>query len=306
MEKISNKEFEKLDNTALTIGKFDGLHKGHQMLIDRLNSLKEKGLSSVVFTFKTAPRKVLGMEEAECILTSYEKELFLENRNVDYYIEYPCDTSVLSMSAEEFVKDIVVDKIGAKYIVCGDDFHFGKDRVGDVSLLHRLGKEYGFEVIILEKLKYDKKDISSSRIRESVRVGEIELANELLGYTYTIIGKVVSGMKLGRKLGFPTANINPENTKLLPPNGVYYTKACIDGNEYKGVTNIGKKPTVNNDETINVETCFLDFSGDLYGKSVEIEFFKFVRPEKKFSSVEDLKAQIEEDVKGCREYNFGG
>ncbi len=299
MKIISEKEFEKLKDTVLTIGKFDGLHKGHQTLVSKMVQLKDEGLSSVLFTFKKAPKEILGLEESDYILTPKEKEKFLENRGIDFYIEYPCDEEVLNTRAEEFLKNIIIDKIGAKKIVCGTDFRFGKNREGDVELLKKFEKEYGYEVIVLDKLKYENVDISSTRIREAAKNGQIELVNELLGYTYTVIGQVVKGRQIGRNLGFPTANITPEEKKLLPPCGVYYTKAVIDGIVYKGVTNVGKKPTIDDNNAVNVETCFLGYSGDLYGRVLEIEFYKFVRPERKFNSLDDLKMQIKADANGC-------
>ncbi len=304
MKIISEKEFEKLNNTVLTIGKFDGLHKGHQKLIAKMTELKEDGYSSVLFTFKKAPKEILNLEDVDYILTQYEKEAFLENRGLDYYIEYPCDEEVLSTTAEDFISEIIVEKIGAKIIVCGTDFRFGKNREGDVHLLKALEEKYGYEVIVLDKLKYENVDISSSRIREAVVNGNIELVNRLLGYNYTVIGKVVTGNKIGRSLGFPTANITPEDKKLLPPCGVYYTKAQINGCEYKGVTNVGRKPTVNDKNPVNIETCFLGYDGDLYGKTIEVQFYKFVRPEMKFESLEMLKKQINLDVKGCLEFAY--
>lgn len=299
MKIISEKKFEKLNNTVLTIGKFDGLHRGHQILIDKLAEIKQEGYTSVFFTFKKAPKEVLDMQMPEYILTQDEKEAFLEKKDIDYYIEYPCDEEILSTSAEDFLRNVMVDKIGAKIIVCGTDFCFGKNRRGDVNLLKAFSKEYGYEVIVLDKLKYENSDISSTRIKDAVSEGKIELVNKLLGYTYTVIGEVVTGRKLGRNLGFPTANITPSPWKLLPPNGVYYTKTKIDGIMYKCVTNVGKKPTVNNDGNVNIETCILGYSGDLYGKTLEIEFYKFVRSEMKFDSLEELKNQINIDVQGC-------
>ncbi len=304
MKIISDKEFQKLNNTVLTIGKFDGLHKGHQTLISKMKEYKKEGFTSVLFTFKKAPKEVLDMKESEYILAPSEKCAFLEKRGLDYYIEYPCDEEVLSTTAREFIERIIVGKIGAKKVVCGTDFRFGKGREGDIAMLKSLEREYGYETIVLDKLQYANADISSSWIREAVKDGNIEFANKLLGYTYTVIGKVVTGRKIGRNLGFPTANIIPDEKKLLPPNGVYYTKAYINGVLYKGVTNIGKKPTIDDNNDINIETCFLGYSGDLYGETMEIEFYKYVRSEMKFDSLQELKNQIEKDVKGCIDTDY--
>ena len=302
MKIISKKEFEKLNNTVVTVGKFDGLHKGHQKILNVMTELKVEGYESVLFTFKRAPKEVLNKEKMEYILTQKEKEEFLENRGVDYYIEYPCDESVLNTPAEDFVRNILVGKIGAKIIVCGTDFRFGRNREGDIHLLEALQEEFDYELIVLDKLKYGNADISSSRIREAVCDGNIEFVNELLGYNYTVIGKVVHGNEIGRTMGFPTANIEAENNKLLPPFGVYYSRVKIDGKEYKGITNVGKKPTISDDNPVNVETHILGYEGDLYGEILEVEFLKYVRPEMRFDSVETLEKQIKTDVLGCKAF----
>lgn len=301
---FAEKEFEKLNNTALTIGKFDGFHKGHQTLLEEILKLKQEGFSSAIFSFKKAPKEVLDLKEADYILTATEKEAFLENRGIDYYIEYPCDEEVLKTDAKDFLKDVIVDKIGAKRIVCGTDFHFGKNRQGDVELLKKYQQEYGYQLIVLDKLQYENADISSTRIREAVKNGNIELANKLLGYTYTVIGRIIDGNKIGRTLKFPTANIIPDKEKLLPPMGVYCTQADISGKTYKGVTNVGTKPTINQENQVSIETYFLDYNGDLYGKTMEIRFYHYVRPEIKFESLELLKEQIKKDIDGCLEF-FG-
>lgn len=304
MKIISKKEFEKLNNTVVTVGKFDGLHKGHQKILNVMVDLKLEGYQSVLFTFKRAPKEVLNKEKMEYILTQKEKEEFLENRGVDYYIEYPCDENVLNTPAEDFIKNILVEKIGAKVIVCGTDFRFGRNREGDIYLLKALQKQLGYEVIVLDKLQYGNADISSSRIREAALKGDILLVNELLGYNYTVIGEVVHGNKIGRTMGFPTANIVADDNKLLPPFGVYYTKVEIDGKYYKGITNVGKKPTISDKNPVNVETHILGYDGDLYGKILEVEFLKYVRPEMKFESVEVLEKQIKTDVLGCEVFNI--
>lgn len=304
MKVISEKEFEKLNNTVVAIGKFDGLHKGHRTLINKMTQMKAEGLSSVLFSFKKAPNEVLGNSEAEYILTNEEKLRFLENIGVDYYIEYPCNEGVLSTRAEDFLEKIIIGRLGAKKIVCGTDFHFGYKRQGDTELLKKMQDKYGYELVVIDKLKYKNSDISSSRIRETVVAGDIEQVNLMLGYPYTIIGEVVEGNKLGRELGFPTANIKPDDRKILPPYGVYYTKVIVEGKEYKGITNIGKKPTVSGENSIGVETYLLDYSGDLYEKILEIRFYKYKRPERKFSDVEELKAQVVSDIKDCENSSY--
>lgn len=294
------KEFN-FKNTVVTLGKFDGLHKGHRKLLETLGVYKKEGYTTIVFSFNVAPKKLISGEDTRYILTKEEKRIFNEKCGVDVFIEYPFDHETSKLGAEEFVYNVLLKQLDVKKIVCGIDFKFGHNRKGDINLLEKLGEKYGFQVIAIKKEQFSHKDISSTVIREELLKGNIEIINEMLGYPYTLIGEVVHGKQLGRTLGSPTLNIIPPKSKLLPPNGVYFTKTIVDGKVYNGITNIGFKPTVSDESAIGVETHLFDFEGDLYGERLEIKFCKFVRNEKKFESVESLREQILADIKVCKD-----
>lgn len=287
--------------TAVALGKFDGLHRGHRALTGMLAEAKKTDdMQAVAFAFTRSPGEALDNEKRKYILTSSEKRLFMEKSGIDILVECPIEKDILSMEPEDFIRDILINKLSVKKIFCGEDFRFGYKRRGDAAMLKELEKIYGYETTVIKKLQYGRRDISSTYIREEISAGNIPLANELLGYPYTVLGVVTDGKKLGRTLGFPTANIVPEEDKLLPPNGVYCTDVIADGRRYRAATNIGTKPTVNGDSSITIETNLLDEEIDLYGKTLELEFFEFIRPEKKFGSVEELKAAVEKDILICR------
>lgn len=290
--------------TALVIGKFDGLHKGHRALLDMLSKAKkEEGLLTAIFTFVKSPKEALEKTKQQYILTTKEKRLFMEHNGIDILVECPLEPEILSIEPEIFVEKILVDKLNIKRIFCGEDCGFGYKRRGNAELLKELEGRYGYKTTVIKKLQYGGRDISSTYIREEIEKGNLETVNELLGYPYTAIGKVVQGRQLGRTLGFPTFNIIPTEDKLLLPKGVYYTNSIVDGNKYPSITNIGTRPTVNGENDITIETNILDVSIDLYEKTLELEFFKFIRPERKFNSKEELKAAVENDIKRCREEN---
>lgn len=288
-------------DTVVALGKFDGLHRGHRALIGMLAKAKKSdNMQAVAFAFTRSPKETLENESRKYILTSTEKRLFMEKSGIDILVECPVEEEILSMEPEDFIRDVLIEKLSVKKIFCGDDFRFGHKRRGDVSMLKELEKSYGYETTVIRKLQYGNREISSTYIREEIAAGNISLANELLGYPYTVLGVVTDGRKLGRTLGFPTANIIPEKDKLLPPNGVYCTDVIADDRRYRAVTNIGTKPTVNGDKNITIETNLLDEEIDLYGKTLELQFFEFVRPEKKFGSIEELKAAVNKDILICR------
>lgn len=292
------------NGTALVIGKFDGLHKGHRALLKMLSEAKEyEGLQTAIFTFVRSPKEALEKTKQQYILTADEKRLFMENNGIDILVECPLEPEILSIEPEAFIEDILVKRLGVKRIFCGEDCGFGYKRRGNADLLKKLENVYGYKTTVIKKLQYGGRDISSTFIREEIEKGNIETVNELLGYPYTTIGIVAKGQQLGRTLGFPTFNIIPAEDKLLLPNGVYYTNSIIDGVKHPSITNIGTRPTVNGDNGITIETNILDVSIDLYKKTVELEFFKFIRPEKKFNSIEELKATVKEDIRKCREEN---
>lgn len=290
------------EGTALALGKFDGLHKGHRMLIDMVADQENTGLIPAVFTFAKAPREHIDHVQQRYILTGKEKRLFMEKSGVKILVEHPLNDSIIKTEPEIFVRDILVGALHMKKIYCGTDLRFGYNRAGDVNLLMDLQDKYGYETIVLDKLKYKERDISSTYIKEEIKKGSMELINQLLGYPYTLIGVVEHGKKLGRTLGFPTVNIIPEADKMLPPNGVYFTRVIIDGQGYEAITNIGVRPSVDNGDKLTVETHILNMSTELYGQTLEIQFLEFNRYEKKFNSKEQLKAAVERDIQLCKKY----
>ncbi len=303
MEYITGTNFQ-FKNSAVTLGKFDGLHMGHQQLMELVLSYKEQGLKSVMFTFSLHPSNLLSEREFELIYTEEEKIKKLKRAGMDVLISYPFTASTRMMEPEAFIRDILVKQLDAKVIVVGNDFRFGMNRKGDVALLKQFEEVYGYKVIACEKTCWKKEIISSSAIRQALRDGNMEKANAMLGQPYSIRGEVVHGRKLGRTIGMPTTNLIPPSGKLLPPCGVYSSKSRINGIYYPGVTNIGYKPTVGEEELLGVETYIFDYNEDLYGKTIEVELYTFLRPELKFGSIEELVQKMQEDIKVARnEFN---
>lgn len=289
-------EFQVQEETAISIGKFDGLHQGHQLLVERIVKKKQEGLKALIFTFDFGDRPVLLLPE--------ERREMLRKWGVDYLLECPFVESISHMEAEEFVRKILVERLHVRYLAVGTDFRFGCQRRGDYRLLQRLSAECGYEVEVVEKACWQGEEISSSRIRRELEQGRMELVNQLLGYAYSVTGEVLHGRKIGRTLGMPTTNIGPSERKLLPPNGVYATRTVIAGELFEGITNIGYKPTVGAEPRKGVETYLFDLDRNLYGEILTVRFYGYERPERKFDSLEELKKRIGQDVEWGRTY-FG-
>ncbi|MBH1942300.1 bifunctional riboflavin kinase/FAD synthetase [Mobilitalea sibirica] len=302
MDYIAENTNFKLKNSAVTLGKFDGLHLGHQLLLEQVISLKKQGYTAVMFSFSYHPGNLFSKKEFELIYTEEEKLAKLRNTKMDVLVSYPFTKETSNMEPEDFIKDVLIGKLDAKIIVVGQDFRFGHKRRGDVKLLQSLAETYGYRVIACEKRKYKDSIISSSEIRKELKEGNMETVNEMLGQPYSILGEVRHGRKLGRTLGLPTTNIIPVSGKLLPPCGVYASKTIVDGISYPGVTNIGFKPTVGAEKVKGVETYIFDFNQDLYGKFIEVELYTYERPELKFNSIEELKQKMQEDIAFTRNY----
>lgn len=280
------------EETAVTIGKFDGVHRGHQKLIRRIRQARKDGLSSVVLCLDTGKNGILVKEE---------RRQFLEKQGISWLIDCPLTPEVTSMAPEEFVAEVLIGRLHAKYIVVGSDFHFGYQRMGDYRLLMELQRIYGFRAEVVKKEQYQGNDISSSLIRGELEKGDIELVNSLLGYPFFVSGEVLHGRRIGRTLGMPTTNLIPGTRKLLPPNGVYVSRTVIDGKAYPGITNIGYKPTIG-ENFRGVETHMFDFDEDLYGKEIQVQLLSYKRPEQKFDSLEALKRQVQADIACGKEY----
>jgi len=232
---------------------------------------------------------------ANVLTTNEEKQYIFEKQGIDYLIECPFTAEVMSMEPKVFI-EWISKALNMKYVVVGDDFRFGHNRAGDYQTLQQYEAEFGYKTIVLDKLKDSNRDISSTYVREKIADGNIKKANQLLGYRYFIKSEIVHGKKLGRRIGIPTINMILPADKLLPPNGVYVTEVLVDGCSYMGVTNVGCKPTVSSENIVGVETYIDNFNQDIYGEKIVVSFIDFIRPELKFASVEELKAQMLSDI----------
>lgn len=300
MKVISIDDDIKLKNTIVTVGKFDGIHKGHEKLLEVLTK-NANGRQKVVLTFETSPKAFLDSHANKTIVTEEEKQILCEQQGIDVYMKMPMKKEFLAMTPENFLQNILKEKIGATTIVCGPDFRFGAMAEGDVDFLKKNQTQYGYRLILVKKEQYHDMDISSSTIREEILKGNMAEVNAMLDHPYRIIGRVEQGKHLGRTLGLPTANIIPDDTKLLPPNGVYRTVVVVNERSYHAISNVGVNPTVESGNQIKVETHILDYQEYIYNEIVQVQFYDFIRPEKNFESVEALKDQIHEDIEKCRE-----
>lgn len=290
--------------TVVTIGTFDGVHLGHKKVIAKIiSNAKELNCESTVITFFPHPRVVLQNGESLKLLnTIEEKKLLLDKLGLTNLIIHPFNNEFAQLSAEDFVKKILIDQLHIHKIIIGYDHRFGKNRSADIKDLLLFGQKYGFEVEQISAQEVDAIAISSTKIRTSLEEGDISLANECLGYNYFFSGTVVKGNQLGRTIGFPTANIQiAEDYKLIPKNGVYIVKSKINGKDCIGMMNIGTRPTIDG-KNQSIEVHFLDQNIDLYNKKITIELLAFIREEQKFESVEALKKQLEKDKQFCSDY----
>lgn len=290
------------NKTSVTLGKFDGVHLGHRMLMDKVLAAKKDGCIPTVFTFDKFPSQVLRHETMTSILVEDEKEQLLEELGIERYVLFPFHEKTASMEPEEFVEEILVKTMQVKELFVGTDFRFGKERKGDVTLLNKLAKQYDFAFEAVEKRMYEGAEVSSTRIRDCIVHGQMEDAAAMLGMPYQVSGEIIHGKNLGHKIGVPTINQAVPDGKILPRLGVYCAKVMVDGKEYQGIANVGSKPTVQNEPVYGVETHLFDCSEDLYGKQAKTELLSFVRPEQKFGSVEELRRQLELDKSEGRQY----
>lgn len=291
------KGFVKVANPVVTSGTFDGVHLGHQKILNKLiHETKSLQGESVVITFWPHPRKVLMPGKPIFLLTSLnEKIRELEKLGIDNLLVIPFTKEFSDLSSAQFIRHILVETIGTSKLIIGYDHKFGKNREGSFEYLRKNSFQYGFDVEEIPREDIDNLAISSTRIREAVREGNMQAAFDLLGRTYSLTGTVVHGQKLGRKLGYPTANINPDDSdKLLPADGIYAILTEISGSLYKGMLSIGFRPTVNGTER-TIEANIFNFSNDIYGRNIDIHFVKYLRPEIKFDSLDELIKAIEQD-----------
>lgn len=289
--------FDKISNAIVTIGTFDGVHLGHQAILRKV--IEEARFSrgkSVLITFWPHPRFILKHDSDLKLLSTFsEKEKSLENLGLDYIVKVPFTKEFSSLSAEEFVTEFLIERIGMKKLYIGYDHRFGNGREGDIEYLKKRAEEDDFQVFEIPKQEVDHVGVSSTKVRKALLSGDVNLASTLLGRNYSIEGEVVKGQQIGRTIGFPTANIDiGYNYKLLPKDGVYAIWALLDGDRYPAMMNIGIKPTFDS-FSHTIEAHLFNFDRSLYGEELIIELVKFVRDEMKFSSLEELKSQLTAD-----------
>ena len=297
-------EYKPAKKSIVTIGTFDGVHIGHKLILEKLiQNAKERDCESVVLTFFPHPRMVLQeSSDVKLINTIEEKSELIGNIGIENLIIHPFDQKFSRLTAEEFVKTILVDLLNIKKIIIGYDHRFGRNRTANIDDLIVYGKQYDFEVEQISAQEINDNAVSSTKIRNAILEGNISLANKYLGYNYTFSGEVVKGKQLGRTIGFPTANIHiNESYKLIPKNGVYIVKSNYDGNTIFGMMNIGNRPTVNG-ENQTIEVNFFDFDTDIYNKIISIEILDFIREEQKFDSLDSLKSQLNKDQQTSLSY----
>lgn len=311
--------------TAVVIGKFDGVHIGHRRLLEEILERKKEGLCACVFTFDPAPAVLFGISDGRELTTREEKRLLFERMGVDILIEFPLTFTTAAMTPEDFVKEVLAERMQVRFLAAGPDLSFGSKGEGDAELLERMGPEYGFSVKIIDKVyleelepipacaaegatgylgwQDDRLMVSSSCVREQLEAGRMELVEKMLGMPYLVSGIVAPGKQLGRTLGFPTVNLLPAASKLLPPNGVYFSRVRWRDKLYHAISNVGYKPTVTKEKVIGVETYLYQFNKQIYGEPIEVYLQGFRRPEQQFDSVEALKHQLQDDIAAGE--NFG-
>lgn len=288
-------DFKRVNNPIVTIGTFDGVHVGHQKIIDRMRDVADKvGGETVLLTFYPHPRLVIHPDSKNLRFINIQKRkiALLEKAGIDHLIIIPFTREFSKLTSSQFIKEYIAEKIKARRLIIGYDHHFGKNRLGDFSILYDLGKKYHFEVEKIPAQDVENIAVSSTKIRKALNEGKIKVANKLLGYEYSITGVVVEGNKIGRTIGFPTANIELEDEyKLITANGVYASRVEYNGLIYHGMSNIGVRPTVNQSD-LTIEVNIFDFDKEIYGESISIYFVDRIRSEVKFDDLEALRAQL--------------
>ena len=290
--------FQKVNNAVITLGTFDGVHKGHKVIINRLKQLADEiGGEVVVLTFFPHPCMVLFPDDhgLQLLNTIEERTALMDKAGIQHLIIHPFSKEFSRLSSTEFVRDILVNKLGVKKLVIGYDHHFGRNREGSFADLEELAPVYNFEVERIPEQDVNEVAVSSTKIRNSLLSGDVAAAREFLGYDYELTGTVIHGKKLGRELGFPTANLHiREDYKLIPANGIYAARAQVKGKLLNGVMSIGNRPTFDNGER-SVEINLFDFEGDLYGEKLTLQMIAHIRNEEKFNSKEELIAAMNRD-----------
>ena len=290
--------------TAVAVGYFDGIHLGHRMILKTAEEYAERmGLHSAVFTFDMTAKRISGKGSGDLISAQLKKKL-IADLGIDYYV-CPAFESICDLSGNEFVDRILSVKcLNAAVVVCGTDFRFGKNRECGVRELAKLCGPYGIQVFPQDPVTLDGEKVSSTRIKTALQKGNIQLVNRLLGYNYSVMGTVINGNHKANELGFPTANIRFPEGCVLPQKGVYISDTDIDGFRFRGITNIGTRPTLTDDTETVVETHLIDFDEDLYGFDITVELLKYIRPEQKFSTVDELVETVKMNIETARTLVF--
>lgn len=300
MKLHTNLKSFKATNPVVTIGTFDGVHLGHQKVILRLKEIAKKhNGESVIFTFYPHPRLVTSTSETNLRLltTLEEKKMLFEKFGIDHLVVYPFNKAFSELTYNEFVEQILVEKMKTRCLVVGYDHKFGKNREGGFEYLKKCAKKFNFEVEKLDALLVDEENVSSTKIREALQSGDIKKANHYFGYKFSLLGTVISGKQVGRKIGFPTANIKTSDKhKIIPGYGVFAVKIIVNNKNYKGMLNIGSRPTFNkNADNRSIEVNIFDFSDNIYNHEIRLIFIDKIRDEQKFSGVEMLVEQLRKD-----------
>jgi riboflavin kinase/FMN adenylyltransferase len=297
-------DFTATKKTIVTLGTFDGVHIGHNAILDKICKVaKHENLESVILTFFPHPRKIVSNNyDIKLLNTIEEKAILLEKKGIQNFIVHPFDKTFSELSPREFVTQVLVDKLNIQKIIIGHDHKFGKDRAADFNDLINFGKEFGFEVEEISAQQINEVSVSSTRIRNALLEGNVSLAKDYLGYPYVLTGNVVKGNQLGRTIGFPTANIEiPEEYKLIPKNGVYIVTVNVSNQTVFGMMNIGVKPTLGENK-LSIEVHLLDFDKDIYNQKIQVHILERLRDEQKFESFEALKLQLEVDKQNTIHY----
>lgn len=298
----SVKDLPRFNSVVVTIGSFDGLHTGHQTILDTVkNHAKQIGGESVVITFEPHPRKLIFPDLPISILTPTDKKIqLMTSEGINHVVVVPFTHDFAAQTADEYIADFLVRFFQPAAIVIGYDHHFGNDRKGNIELLKAVQKKYGFDVVEIPAQQIEDAAISSTKIRKALSDGSVEDAAQMLGRCYSLAGKVVRGVQLGRTIGFPTANIAPSHSEqLIPANGVYAIKVIHAGSVYDAMLNIGVRPTVSSEMKLHIEAHIFDFDQDIYNEQLDMEFVARLRDEQKFSSVDELKKQLSIDAENA-------
>ena len=297
MEVFTNIDNINIEQSAICVGTFDGLHLGHKVVIDKtIAHAKDLGIKSLVFTFWPHPLEIIHSNKKIFYLNTFQEKIDLfSNLGIDYLVLFPFDKDFSTKTSKEFIKDFLVDKLNMKFFVIGYDHQFGKEREGKYEKVINCAKELNFGIERIEQQSVNEEFVSSTKIRDLIKEGELELANSLLGYTYFTSGEVEKGMRIGSKIGFPTANIKIASNKIMPKAGVYCVRIEIKDEIFDGIANLGYKPTIQEYKDLSLEVHIFNFNNNLYSKNIKISFYKKIRDEIKFNNLELLKSQIKID-----------